>query len=119
MSKKIKVGVAGCGYWGPNLIRNFRALPDCQLKTMCDLNTARLKHLKTLYPEVASETDYSHMLNGVNLDAVIIATGVGSHYPMAKAALLAGKHTFIEKPMASSVEQCEELVELAKKTAWC
>jgi predicted dehydrogenase len=115
MTQKIKVGVAGCGYWGPNLIRNFRALADCQLQMMCDLNTARLKHLKSLYPEVKSETDYSHMLNGANLDAVVIATGVSSHYPMAKASLLAGKHTFIEKPMASSVEQCEELVDLAKK----
>jgi predicted dehydrogenase len=115
MSKRIKVGVAGCGYWGPNLIRNFRSLADCQLKMMCDLNTARLKHLKSLYPEVASQTDYDHMLNGVNLDAVVIATGVNAHYPMAKASLLAGKHTFIEKPMASSVEQCEELVDIAKK----
>ena len=115
MIKKIKIGVAGCGYWGPNLIRNFRSLPDCQLKTMCDLNTARLKHLKSLYPEVGSETDYQHMLNGINLDAVVIATGVNSHYPMAKASLKAGKHTFIEKPMASSVAECEELVDLAGK----
>jgi len=115
MSKKIKVGVAGCGYWGPNLIRNFRSLPDCHLKMMCDLSTERLKHLKSLYPEVASETDYGHMLNGINLDAVVIATGVNAHFPMAKASLLAGKHTFIEKPLASSVEQCEELVDIAKK----
>jgi predicted dehydrogenase len=112
--KRIKVGVAGCGYWGPNLIRNFRSLPDCQLKAMCDLNPARLKHLKTLYPEVADETDYRHLLNGVNLDAVVIATGVPSHFPLAKASLLAGKHTFIEKPMADSVAHCEELVDLAK-----
>jgi predicted dehydrogenase len=115
MSKKIKVGVAGCGYWGPNLIRNFRSLPDCQLKMMCDLSTARLKHLKALYPEVGGETDYGKLLNGSNLDAVVIATGVSSHYSMAKASLLAGKHTFIEKPMATSVEHCEELVGLAKK----
>jgi predicted dehydrogenase len=115
MPKRIKVGVAGCGYWGPNLVRNFRSLADCQLKIMCDLNLARLKHLKSLYPEVASETNYEHMLNGINLDAVVIATGVNAHYPMAKASLLAGKHTFIEKPMASSVEQCEELVDLAKR----
>jgi predicted dehydrogenase len=115
MQKKIKVGVAGCGYWGPNLIRNFRSLADCQLKMMCDLNQARLKHLKALYPEVGSATDYDHMLNGINLDAVVIATGVNAHYPMAKASLLAGKHTFIEKPMASSVEECEELVDLARK----
>lgn len=116
MPKKIKLGVAGCGYWGPNLIRNFRSLPDCQLKVMCDLNTARLKHLKSVYPEVAGQTDYNHLLdNGANLDAVVIATGVNAHYPMAKASLQAGKHTFIEKPMASSVEQCEELVDIAKK----
>jgi predicted dehydrogenase len=112
--KRIKVGVAGCGYWGPNLIRNFRALPDCQLKAMCDLNPERLQHLKSLYPEVAGETDYGHLLNGVNLDAVVIATGVQSHFPLAKASLLAGKHTFIEKPMADSVAHCEELVDLAK-----
>jgi predicted dehydrogenase len=115
MAKKIRLGVAGCGYWGPNLIRNFRALPDCELTTMCDLNTARLRHLKTLYPEVEGEMNYAHMLNGVNLDAVVIATSVASHYPMARAALLAGKHTFIEKPMAGSAEHCEELVEIAKK----
>ncbi len=115
MSKKIRLGVAGCGYWGPNLIRNFRSLPDCHLKMMCDLNTSRLRHLKSLYPEVEGETDYAQMLNGVNLDAVVIATSVAHHYPMAKAALLAGKHTFIEKPMASSSEHCEELIEIAKK----
>lgn len=115
MSKRIKVGVAGCGYWGPNLIRNFRALSDCHLKMMCDLSTARLKHLRSLYPEVEGETDYRHMLNGVNVDAVVIATNVKSHFPMAKAALLAGKHTFIEKPMAASVDHCEELVDIAKK----
>jgi len=115
MTKRIKVGVAGCGYWGPNLIRNFRSLPDCHLKLMCDLNTGRLKHLKSLYPEVHAETDYKHMLNGAGLDAVVIATGVGSHFPMAKASLLAGKHTFIEKPMASSAEHCEELVDIAQK----
>lgn len=115
MSKKIKVGVAGCGYWGPNLIRNFRLLADVNLKMMCDLNTGRLKHLKSLYPEVETSTDYKHMLNGIGLDAVVVATNVKNHFPMAKAALLAGKHTFIEKPMASSVEECEELVDIAKK----
>jgi len=115
MPKKIKVGVVGCGYWGPNLVRNFRSLPECSLKMMCDLNTDRLKHLKSLYPEVEGETDYAHMLNGINLDAVVVATSVKQHYPMAKAALLAGKHTFIEKPMAGSVEHCEELVDIARR----
>ena len=115
MAKKIRVGVAGCGYWGPNLIRNFRSLPDCNLKMMCDLNLSRLKHLESLYPEVESATDYTQMLNGINLDAVVIATNVKTHFPLAKAALSAGKHTFIEKPMAGSVGHCEELVDIAKK----
>ena len=112
---KIKVGVVGCGYWGPNLIRNFRALADAHLKTMCDMSQARLKHLKSLYPEVECETDFARMLASSGLDAVVVATSVKSHYPLAKAALLAGKHTFIEKPMADSVEHCEELVEIARR----
>ncbi len=115
MTKQIKVGVVGCGYWGPNLVRNFRSLPDCNLKVMCDISEQRLAHLKSLYPEVDGETDYAHMLNGVGLDAVIIATAVKSHYTMAKASLLSGKHTFIEKPMAASSEQCQELIEIARK----
>jgi predicted dehydrogenase len=82
---------------------------------MCDISEQRLAHLKSLYPEVEGATDYSYILNGVGLDAVIIATAVHSHYPMAKASLSAGKHTFIEKPMACSSEECKELVEIAKK----
>ena len=115
MAKPIKVGVVGCGYWGPNLIRNFRSLPDCSLKMMCDVSENRLAHLKSLYPEVEGERNYNHMLNGVGLDAVIIATPVKSHFPMARASLLAGKHTFIEKPMAASSQECEELIDIAKK----
>jgi len=114
MAKQIKVGVVGCGYWGPNLIRNFSTLPDCSLKMMCDLSENRLAHLRTLYREVEGETNYDHMLNGVGLDAVIIATSLKSHFPMAKASLLSGKHTFIEKPMAASSGECEELIDLAR-----
>ncbi len=115
MTKRIKVGVVGCGYWGPNLVRNFRSLPDCEMRMMCDLSLKRLAHLRSLYPEVEGSVDYAHMLNGVNLDAVIIATSVKSHFTLAKTSLLAGKHTFIEKPMASSAWECEELVDLAQK----
>jgi len=115
MTKKINVGVVGCGYWGPNLIRNFRSLPDCTLKVMCDVSESRLKHLRGLYPEVEAETSYETMLARPDLDAVVIATSVKYHYPMAKASLLAGKHTLIEKPMAASAAQCEELIEIARK----
>jgi len=115
MKSQISVGVVGCGYWGPNLIRNFRQLPDCNLKLMCDTSESRLGHLKSLYPEVEGHKDFGHLLNGAGLDAVIIATPVRTHYAMAKASLLAGKHTFIEKPMASSAEECEELVQIAEE----
>ena len=96
MSKQIRLGVVGCGYWGPNLVRNFRALPECQLKMMCDISKDRLKHLTSLYPEVEAELNFDHMLNGVGLDAVIVATSVKLHFPMAKAALLSGKHVFAQ-----------------------
>ena len=115
MKSNLKVGVVGCGYWGPNLIRNFSSLPDCELKLMCDLNPQRLKHMKSLYPHVEGHMDFDHMLNGAGLDGVVIATSVKTHYRMAKASLEAGKHTFIEKPMAASVAECEELVEIAEK----
>jgi predicted dehydrogenase len=82
---------------------------------MCDLSEDRLRHLRSLYPEVEGETRYDRMLNGANLDAVVVATSVKHHYPMAKASLLAGKHTLIEKPMACSIEECEELIEIAHK----
>ena len=114
MSKNINVGVVGCGYWGPNLVRNFRSLQDCSLKAMCDLSEDRLRHLKSLYPEVQGITDYQKMLEEVELDAVVIAAPVRFHFSLAKASLLAGKHTLIEKPMASSVAECEELVALAE-----
>jgi predicted dehydrogenase len=115
MIKQLKIGVIGCGYWGPNLARNLRSLPDCNLKMMSDLNEQRLGHLKSLYPEIEGVTDYRHLLNGSGLDAVVIATPVKSHYPLAKACLSAGKNTFIEKPMALSSAECEELIEIARR----
>jgi len=115
MTPKTTVAVVGCGYWGPNLIRNFRSLPDCRLKVMCDLNKQRLKHLHQLYPEVELSSDFDAVLADPEIKAVAIATAVRFHFPMAKASLLAGKHTFIEKPMAASVAECEELIEIAQK----
>ena len=80
---------------------------------MCDLDQRRLNHLGELYPKVQTLTDYGAMLRLPGLKAVAIATPVKHHFSLAKASLLAGKHTFIEKPMASSSEQCEELIEIA------
>ena len=115
MKGQIAVGVLGCGYWGPLLVRNFKGLPDCRLKAVCDVNVARLKHLSALYPDVEGMTDPQQFLHDSGLDAVVIATPVKDHYSLAKASLLAGKHTFIEKPMASSSAECEELIEIAQR----
>jgi predicted dehydrogenase len=84
------------------------------MKSMCDVSVDRLKHLSNLYPGVAAETSYDTLLNDPNLDAIAVATSVRFHYTMAKASLLAGKHTFIEKPMAASAAECEELIDIAK-----
>lgn len=82
---------------------------------MCDSNEARLRHIKRLYPTVTCVTDYDRFFADYDLDAIVIATPVKSHYPFAKASLLAGKHTFIEKPMAASSAECEELISLAER----
>lgn len=111
----INIGIAGCGYWGPNLVRNFNAISDCAVKLLCDLDVGRLTHMKTLYPHVETTNQFDQMTEADDIDAVAIATPVRFHYDMAKKAILAGKHTFIEKPMASSTEECEELIELAQK----
>src|SRR6201982_1789438 len=115
MKEQIVVGVVGCGYWGPNLIRNFKGLPNCHLRAVCDVNQARLKHMTSLYPDVEAVTDFDHLLNGVGIEAVVVATPVKHHYALAKASLLAGKHTLIEKPMAASSAECEELIEIAQR----
>jgi predicted dehydrogenase len=114
MKKPIVVGVVGCGYWGPNLVRNFKGLPNCHLKAMCDVREARLKHMRSLYSDVEGLTDFEHLLNGVGVEAVVVAAPVKHHYSLAKASLLAGKHTLIEKPMASSSAECEELIGIAE-----
>ena len=114
MKGPLRVGVAGCGYWGPNLVRNFREIPNCTVKAICDVSVERLVHLQSLYPEVETVTDFERFLGESALDAVAIATPVNHHYSLAKASLLAGKHTFIEKPMASSSAECEELIEIAR-----
>jgi predicted dehydrogenase len=115
MKKLIKIGVVGCGYWGPNLIRNLRQSPDCRLELICDASEQRLRHMRRLYPDVATTHRFEDLLANTDLDAVVIATPVRFHYEMAKASLNAGKHTFIEKPMARTVAEGEELVALAER----
>ncbi len=115
MSKQITIAVVGCGYWGPNLIRNFSSLSDTAVKTICDLDTNRLQHLKKVYPSIDTTTDYDSILSDATIDAVAIATPVNLHHTLAEKSLKAGKHTFIEKPMASSSAECQSLIALAEE----
>lgn len=113
----MNIGIVGCGYWGPNLIRNFRALSHCNVLKVCDQDNKRLQHMKSIYPEVSITSDYMDLVNDDDINAIVIATPVFTHYNLAKLSLEAGKHTFIEKPMASSVEECMELNEIADKNS--
>lgn len=110
-----RIGVVGCGYWGPNIIRNFNSLKDCRVKTVCDLNETRLAHIKSLYHDVETTTNYDQLVNDSEIDAIAIATPVHTHFPLASLSLGAGKHTLIEKPMAASVAECMKLKELAEE----
>jgi predicted dehydrogenase len=105
----LKAGVIGCGYWGPKLARNLHELPEAELSWVCDLNQDRLDHVKGLYPEVHATLDYRDVLNS-GVDAVVIATPVSTHHHLTLEALQAGKHVMVEKPIAASVQEAEEIV---------
>ncbi|MBV9209883.1 MAG: Gfo/Idh/MocA family oxidoreductase [Acidobacteria bacterium] len=115
MNKALNIGVIGCGYWGPNLLRNFAENEGAQVSWMCDLDERRLASLNRRYPATGATTDYNKLLADASLDAVVIATPVATHYKFAKDALLAGKHVLIEKPFTASVREAEELIELASR----
>lgn len=111
----IKLGIVGCGYWGPNLIRNFYEIPKSEVLLCCDLDKNKLEKIKQKYPSVSITEKFSDILNNKNVDAVIIATPPQTHYKLAKEALLADKHVFIEKPMTPSSEDAEDLIKIAKQ----
>lgn len=111
--KTVNLGVIGYGYWGPNLVRNFFAANDCNVKAVADGRSERLTILSKVFPSVNGVKNADDIINDTEIDAVVVATNVFSHYPLAKKALLAGKHVLIEKPMTSSVAEADELIELA------
>ena len=82
--KQINIGVVGCGYWGPNLIRNFRSLSGCTVKLACDTDPKRVAHIKQVYPEIMATTDFETLVNDAEINAICIATPVLSHFDLAK-----------------------------------
>lgn len=111
----ISVGIVGLGYWGPNWLRNFAAIEGCELRWGCDLSPDRTAKFARQYPATTFTQTFEDLLKDNDLNAIVIATPTAAHYPLAKAALEAGKHVLVEKPMTATAEQAEELVALAKK----
>ena len=109
----IRVGVIGYGYWGPNLVRNFMAAPGSAVTRVCDRRQERLSSLGKLYPGVKTCSDANELINDPEIDAVIIATPVSSHFELAMKALKAGKHVLVEKPLAARSDQARQLVDEA------
>jgi predicted dehydrogenase len=111
----IRVAVVGAGYWGPNLIRNFLGCADTQLLAVCDRSETRLAQALGRFPGVEPVAEFDELLARDDIDAVAIATPVNTHAPMGLAALRAGKHVLLEKPLAASVHEAEQLVNAAKE----
>jgi predicted dehydrogenase len=109
------IGVIGCGYWGPNLLRNFAENEAAQLRWICDTDVSRLNAMGRRYPAARTTTDYQKLIADGDLDAVAVATPVGTHYQIAREALRSGKHVLVEKPLTSTARHAEDLIELAEQ----
>jgi predicted dehydrogenase len=111
---QLVVALIGYGYWGPNLLRNYMELPSARMKWVCDKDANKLARAKVRYPAVTVTEDYSDVLSDPEVDAVVIATPISTHYNIAIAAIDAGKHVFVEKPMTASVLEAQALIAAAE-----
>jgi predicted dehydrogenase len=109
----IRMGIIGYGYWGPNIVRNFMETEGAEVVKVCDSRPDRLDLVRKRYPSVGTTSDISSIMGDPGIDAVAVATPVGMHYEMAMAALKAGKHVFVEKPLTDSTETARRLVDEA------
>jgi len=111
----VRVGIVGLGYWGPNLVRNFSELPESEVTALCDIDADRLQKVSSRFPRALATADVDEVLDRDWVDAVVISTPTRTHYSLARKALEKGIHVFTEKPMATSIAECEELIKLSKK----
>jgi predicted dehydrogenase len=110
----LKIGLIGYGYWGPNLARNFSGNPECELVRIADRDQDRRGRAQTAHPNVEVVQDDADITGATDIDVVVIATPVFTHFDLGKTALENGKHIWMEKPMCSTADQCKELVDLAE-----
>src|SRR5437879_6373620 len=111
--RSVRVAGVGCGYWGPNVIRNLDAVDSFELCCICDSDAARLSAVAGRYPRARQTTRVEDILSDAAIDAVYFGTPVSTHFALVKDALEGGKHVLIEKPLAASVEQAQALADLA------
>jgi predicted dehydrogenase len=109
----IEVSIVGCGYWGVNYVRVFNELPNATVTRVCDQRLERLDFTKQRHPFISTHTTLSDLLQDTHMSAVVVSTPTSSHYEIAKACLQAGKHVLVEKPLTTTAEHCEELIQLA------
>ena len=115
MIHDVQLAVAGLGYWGPNLVRCALEVEGAEVKSICDKSQAALAQLARRYPSVGGTPDLDRLLDDPEIDGILLATPVPTHFELGKRCLEAGKHVLIEKPLASTVEECEELIKLAQE----
>src|SRR5262249_35552725 len=121
-TRPLRFGLIGLGYWGPNLLRVIAEMQDTEVQWICDLDSQRLERFGRRYPGAGQTTDVEDLIGDPELDAIVIATPVFTHFDLASKALRAGKHTFVEKPLASSSAEAAQLLRLAEveeKTLMC
>ena len=111
----IGIGVLGYGYWGPNLVRNLSEVPDARVVSVCDVRPERLALVRQRHPTVDTTTTYADLLSNPHIDAVAIATPVSTHFDFAFAALRAGRHVLVEKPMTTTSEEATRLIDEASR----
>ena len=113
LSSTVGIAIVGAGYWGPNLIRNFNSIDDCKIQLVCDKRPGRLRYVHQKWPDISLTEHYDEVINDPKVDAVVIVTPVSTHYDLGLVALKAGKHVFIEKPLALDEGQAKAIVDLA------
>lgn len=111
----VRIGVVGCGYWGPKLVRNFSKASGAEVAAVADLNPLQLQRISQDYPSLAVTTDYRTLIDDDRIEAIAIASPVATHFSLTRDVLRAGKHVLVEKPLATSVREAEELIELADR----
>ena len=113
--EQIRIAQLGCGYWGPNLLRNLSANKRCQIKKVVELSSERRDYVRRLYPAVSITNNVQEIFDDTEINAVVIATPVATHFELAIKALKAGKHILVEKPLARSVAEVEDIGALADR----